>query len=695
MSSPSIINRLATKLYKDKKITKSLLNRFNKLYKNYTLYKSKKEKKNIEKAKNQINKYNKLFSYIKKIGNIKKSFSSLKKIDSLILSNQIQQQKNIIAKNKEAIEITNEKLKQLNKMAKEIKEIKEIKPKKEIEFEEDEDEDNIEVVPIKMKKEQLHDYKLYLHYSLKWFNDKAFETEQIYNRSLFNEYVVSSIENVNFITYMYNREPVGIKLRVERKLRENRDHPEYKRVVIRNQQRIEERDPAYKGVIIQNPIVFINWKEDHLTGYQTIPYEEFKELFDNEEVMFFSKYVLYYIQKFRNTLFKDNSADHMYFQILKAISFMQEPATKRYTLNLELQPMHAINKDSTIKNPVFQGEESSGLDYINIGYRVLMKPKLNKEISNKTIKDLKAFGLQNNRKFHEKCTASVTVDGYCIFETYLDIIGTRKLLHRRRNKKESDELKQLLKNYGSEIEKAVINGELINSLELLTKKDNKDINIIFFNSESVNLNGFSKWSDYPININNGISKELTKFIDIEMIRNSKCFHYDKTDNGHVAPFIFGNIDKSKRVKALKTQYIMKPTYLKNNENKLGGVYGFDFETGNNEKNDAEPLACCVYGEDQNNNIVKLKMYGEQCDDEFLDWLESIRVKKDYEKSRKSKAVPDIFIYGFNNSRFDNLLFLSKFKTRFPKADMCLANRGVKFYKFDNIYIYEIHVKLLI
>ena len=151
----------------------------------------------------------------------------------------------------------------------------------------------------------------------------------------------------------------------------------------------------------------------------------------------------------------------------------------------------------------------SGASILVIGLYILMVTKLELNLSKVDMRLLKAYHPSSNIEFHKQSCASVSTSKICIYETFRDVIGKSPLKYsRRENKEYREKLYKDLKDEGVEIEASVKDGNLVTSLELLTKKYKNEVLIVFFGSqlsiegEKIIING-----DRPIYISNGEMKE--------------------------------------------------------------------------------------------------------------------------------------------------------------------------------------------
>ncbi len=624
--------KIAEQLYNKKYLYKNIVNNINNLYNNYRKLLSKK-KNNVDKKKLstiivKLKEYDNILKIIKqKKPNIR--FKSFKKI------------KDYIKNEKRTLK---SKLQEAEKQRKKLKD----------------------------KYEEIKDYKLY---------DK------------FSKYSkLNSNELDSIIKQNYSKEFEKV------------------RTLIRNTRRIS-KDSTNKNIpsTIQGStyiLPIINKPEYQLEA------QDFIYLSKNYNAIFFHAFIVSYISRIRDIIFEDPNALHINYQILYANAILGDVATVRYSMAAEKEIINEddqfsttnFKKDTPITRPSLKTLES-GLLHIAIGYRLLITYKPKKDIKPETIYDIKAYAPSRDRKFHELCYASTFDDGLCIIQSFYDVIGKRKLIYSRDTPENREKIKDMLKEEGQEIEKYVINGELFKALELLTIKYDCDVNVIFYNCQNVENDkffmdyindGIVRFKQNPVNVNRGVINKIIKKEDdnddkinkiMANLNGKKCIFHD--GKKHVSVSLFNLLTAKRIAKVRKTAYYLRSETLKNNKNNISGVYGFDFETGNDENFNAIPLACCIYGKNYiKNKEVQIKMYGLGCEAELIKWLISIRTKKDIKKSRSKVSIPDIYIYGFNNSRFDNLLFYEKL-SEYVDADICFANRGIKYIKFDNVYIYDI------
>ena len=462
-----------------------------------------------------------------------------------------------------------------------------------------------------------------------------------------------------------------------------------------------------------------------IAKYPLQPYGSWFDLIFDYDLMYvhrnFKDIVL---QKAHDALYKYNAIIKADIQVFYAYSIPPEPGKDNIEYGLAYSALHWKNNDgtqgaripATINNfgpnvdpkkitLYFNEKEDSETQKIWLGYRISYAtrgPMFNKDGKlkpqiKKTIHELKAYSPTNCRKYHELTSGSTTSDKLCIYETFLDIIDKRTLKYKRHNTKNSNEVKSLLSKEGQEIENSVKNGELVKSLELLTKKYNNEIAIIFYKRDN------DDELQQPIIINNGESKQSE---DISKFYGKKCFLYMK--DRHVAPMKL----KKKKVKEEQIEkhkndkYTLFPNKLKINEDdneeyddiiktelnkrRKRNIVGFDTETFLDEKNMCTVFCITMYGKIKG-KIIKEKIYGdyEYCINKFVKFIESITVKINMKSARPKEPIEDIYIYGFNNSRFDNLFIYEALYKSDDTVDILFTNNSIKTIKYHNVRIFDI------
>lgn len=445
---------------------------------------------------------------------------------------------------------------------------------------------------------------------------------------------------------------------------------------------------TYKGIFTQKPI-------------KDIP-DTPEKFYNDMELVVFSTYINAFIDEAEHRIFKFDDVIGINYKKLyvfyipigdkpedgyrKEIKYESNPIPitpdmrdKRIEKE-KIKPLNILVDDYIESHK----DKGSGANRLFIGYQILIHKKPNSKITDNDIYQLKAFKPSNNRKYHELCCASTTNNKICIYETFLHITGKKSLRYMR---KEHNTIMEELRNEGYDIEKSVKNGELLRSLELLTKKYNNKVMIVFYESSiSLDNNKLSFNGDIPIIVECGKVIEDINNNDVMDFIGKPCFLYQK--DVHVAPFIF-NIDKNNnnKIKTKKT-FKLTPEFIKNNNITDCDVYGYDLETYTDENDYAVPYCLCLYGEN-NGNIIEKSFYGLDCINEFINYINNISTPVNNQKSRPKNKVRDICLYGFNNSRFDNIFIYEKLYDLDPCTKFIFTKSAVKYIQYNNIKIFDI------
>ena len=453
---------------------------------------------------------------------------------------------------------------------------------------------------------------------------------------------------------------------------------------------LKQKRVLSKNKIIQPGPVDIN-------NYLPLTRASFEMLYNNKDAMFFHNNHTYYLDKAIRSIFK-TIHNLLGVSVQMLYIFDKNGATPRYTtpsINFDEDDLESEN----YKERLYASSASlpdTETRFLFIGFKITYVIGGKKKINKTQIKQLKAYYPTNNIEFHKMSVASTSNSGLCIYETWRDIFNIKQLRYSRRdNKNYRTELLNALKEEGNEIEKEVKAGNLVNSLCLLTKKHQKDILIIFYASH-IKYNNINKTidikGDTPIYIKNGVVCEANDNI-LWRFNKKKAYLYEK--NKHVAPFIF-KIYSSKKSKTneinkveelIESKFSLKKVIKKNSDHDMKGVLGFDFETFNDNKEIATPYNVCIYGELDNKEIKK-SFYGIDCAKELVTYLDNISTKMNDKKSRSKKAIPNIYVYGFNNSRFDNIFIYQYFYEIDPNTTYCFTGSSIKYIRYNNIYIFD-------
>jgi len=346
-----------------------------------------------------------------------------------------------------------------------------------------------------------------------------------------------------------------------------------------------------------------------------------------------------------------------------------------------------LKPDSFFRIPV--DNAVSGMQTVKLGYMLIYEVKKGKVLGKDELKKLKAYKPSSNRKFHELTCSSTTNDKICIYESFMDIIGLTELKYLRKTEKRKELTYEMLENEGEDILKNVIEGNLIKSLQLLTIKYKTKILIVFYQEKE------SDNKDYPILVNNGEYKNIS-FDELNEYENTKAMLYDK--NNHVAPFIIKCKANTEVKKYVNHTFKLNPNTLKvkqKDENKeiesrkIKNILGYDCEVYSEDKSMNSIVYCItVYGI-LHGEIIKKKWYGENVINKFIDYIDSIATKINNEKSRPKGEIEKIYIYGFNNSNFDNLLIYKELYNKDHRTKYNFTSSSIKKIEYNNIHIFDL------
>lgn len=401
------------------------------------------------------------------------------------------------------------------------------------------------------------------------------------------------------------------------------------------------------------------------------------------------------LEEFIKTLYKINSNVIKGNIKLKYIVIKPDinKKTKEFIHFIKHTKAVPFDKNYKYDSKKFMTADESSDDFLYwIGYNLSVQTK--KSNTNKdgvafnkiTLANIKAFAPNNDIKYHEMTCASTGDSRICIYETFMDVTGKIELRYMRDNKKKL--LLTRLKDEGDEIYKCVINGELIKSLELLTTKYENEVNICFFNNQMyIDENDTIQLKEKLINVNKGVTKYINDDKDIIDLTGTKIFLYS---NNHVAPSKFEirrEKDVKKIIKKIEGKFVLKPIELKKSSN-IKGVLGFDLETYLDKNHKCNMYNITIYGHIDNETIKK-SYYGKDCLKEFISYINEIKTPMNNKKTRSKTKIPTIHIYGFNNSRFDNLFIFNGLHELEPNMEIIFTGNAVKYMRFNNIKIYDI------
>jgi hypothetical protein len=366
-----------------------------------------------------------------------------------------------------------------------------------------------------------------------------------------------------------------------------------------------------------------------------------------------------------------------------------------YEYLISWSPVNSFNKISDFYKDYGTDEEkdkefklyrdivSEPPEHIIIGFKILVYYQTEEGrlgiYKKNTIENLKAFNPSNNVDFHKLTSYSTTDNKICIYESFLYLLGKIKKVYRTVNN--IQQLETNIYNYfddePEEIKTNIKNGCLKKSLELLTKKYNEVVYIIFHRENNI-----------IIMFDNGIMSNVDK---IE--HNNRTLIYSSNDE-HIAPYKFEYIknDDTEKEKDKGYKYSLHPNKLKNIKSNIDIIISFDMETYSDNVFKQTVFNTCVYGYDyKKNEHIKKSFYGIGCEREFIDYIISLSTKKNLTSTRPKEQIGNIYIYGFNNSRFDNFFIFNYLKSCVNYVDIHFGENQIKYINFDNVHIYDLNL----
>ena len=374
----------------------------------------------------------------------------------------------------------------------------------------------------------------------------------------------------------------------------------------------------------------------------------------NEMSIYLSMNIDYEINEALSTL---SALDGVYVK-LKLMNIVEviDPKTKKLKYSNSYSTTGVIQNNIIQNKLIYQNylRAPSANSIYCIGYQIFIPYDGNENIDIADYyRKFKAFSPCENVKFHKLTSCSTTTDKICIYQSYfyLYVNSSKKIKQNEKIINES------LKNESKEIQKMVKNGELINFLQAKISKQHKYFIVEFFKKSPI--------------VGVKITKDKVEEIKhISQLKGEKTFLYD---NQHVAPRI--NDEEIKIIKERKS-YALRPSIIKDSENDEDDniiVLGYDIETYTDDKTNAISYCICLSNGET--------FYGVDCVINFCAYLDKIKTLKNMTKTRARKQEQKIYMYGFNNSRFDNILI---FNTLFDnnkdgsKLDYVICGSSVKF-----------------
>lgn len=330
------------------------------------------------------------------------------------------------------------------------------------------------------------------------------------------------------------------------------------------------------------------------------------------------------------------------------------------TVSLE-QNGEPITTIDEINNKVSQQFASIKYLYCLVEYNTLVANQENMNF-NDFVGRLRAYNPTVNQQFHRMTQVSTTNFKQCIYESYyyMYVDDEKTISSNQKN------INKMLELENEDIKQYVKNGELLNFLLRKSKDHKEDMYVEFYDNDNI---GFKiTQNDEIIEIKN--KDEFT---------NKKVFLYD---NQHVAPKKYNTETKKDNTTKTKKSntFTLRPQKLKGKQRECE-IYGYDAETFTDDKYNANAFCICLSNDK--------KFYGINCITEFCDYLDSIKTEIDISKTHAKKSIKQILIYGFNNSRFDNILVFNELLKRNRTTKYLIDNNSVKYIKYHNIRFYDL------
>jgi hypothetical protein len=337
-------------------------------------------------------------------------------------------------------------------------------------------------------------------------------------------------------------------------------------------------------------------------------------------------------------------------------------------------------------------------DYKNIQ---LTKEQRDNDFNN-YISRLRAYAPAPSQDFHNMTKTSTTRKRLCIYETYYYLYKTKQ---NKTISKIINEINEAFNKESKEIKEIIKKGLL---LEFLIKKSTI-LNEVFYVQFFKNFKKYDENDYLGFRVEKGIIYPI--YDSEEEFINKDVFLYDAE---HVAPRKNLNNEDYKKLfkKELKkdedkqTQYKLSPTIKKNFTKKDDPtIIGFDFETFKDENNNAVPFCLnlsnkvCFYLNDTKNkhykNIDNKKIEVINTNNiikSFIDYLdENYLIETDYTKTHKKEELKYYKFYGFNNSRFDNILFYTELFKHDTTTTANITGTDIKYIKYHNISFYDLNL----
>ena len=183
--------------------------------------------------------------------------------------------------------------------------------------------------------------------------------------------------------------------------------------------------------------------------------------------------------------------------------------------------------------------------------------------------------------------------------------------------------------------------------------------------------------------------------ELRIKNGTKIYLYDEKKE-HVAPSIYNDSifnEPKITTKIFNDKYTLKQTILKDRstttEDILKNCLIYDLETFTDAEYNTVAYCLCLYGYHKGKELTE-KFYGLDCIDKFIEYLnENILVKISNNKTRYTDKIDYVRIYGFNNSRFDNLFIYKKLYYNDKGTNYIFSGSSIKYIEYNNITFYDI------
>ena len=335
--------------------------------------------------------------------------------------------------------------------------------------------------------------------------------------------------------------------------------------------------------------------------------------------------------------------------------------------------------------------QSTDYAWAVVGYHILVINEATMTLDN-YMKRLRAYAPSVDQHYHELTACSTTKDRLCIYQTYLYLYKDKQGLKK-------DKCNEFLEKEPEEVKHLVKGGELMEFCKIKSKELNETIYIEFFHPDP--FLGVSITGDDLVEIKNPTdfdgkkvflydSKHVAPRIDASAAKKYKSLevklnkHYEKL--GYKKKVLTAEYIKAIASDKEKKSFSLKPSKAPKIE--VEYVSAYDFETYTvDETGMQKPFCCCLKNP---SHIGDKSFYGANVIRDFCDYIDTIKTETYMNKSNPKNKTKQIVIYGFNNSRFDNIFLFNELQDRNPKTKYTIHN-GYKYIKYHNIRFYDLNL----